>query len=83
MHNTALGGTIFEGQSVTFSCSAKGSPAISHYNLRQNGRELVNMTNGVFKIDEVRLEHSGTYTCVPINKAGLGENKTTILQVQG
>ena len=83
VHNTALDGTIYEGESVVFSCSAKGNPPITYYKLLHNGKEIDKSSSGKYIITEVRHKHNGTYCCIPINKAGLGENKTVALKVQG
>ena len=83
VHNTALDGTIYEGASVTFTCSAKGNPPIDDYKFLHNGKEIHKSSNGKYFISEVRLKNSGMYCCIPVNKAGLGENKTVVLNVKG
>ena len=83
VHNTALDGTIYEGESVTFTCYAKGNPPITYYKLLHNGREIVRSASGKYVINEVKLKHDGTYCCIPINRASLGENRTVVLKVKG
>ncbi|XP_028412705.1 hemicentin-1-like isoform X2 [Dendronephthya gigantea] len=80
-HNTALDGTIYEGESVRLTCSAKGNPPITYYKLLHNGKEIAKSSSGKYVIEEVKFENNGTYSCIPINKAGQGENKTLVLYV--
>ena len=83
VHTTALDGTIYEGESVKFLCHAKGNPPITYYKLLHNGKEIDKSPSGKYVIDEVKPEHNGTYCCIPINRASIGENRTVALKVIG
>ena len=83
VHNVALDGTIYEGESVIFTCSAKGNPPITYYKFLHNGKEIDRSLTGKYIIKDVKRKNNGTYSCIPINRAGLGENKTVLLNVKG
>lgn len=65
-----------------FRCFAKGNPPIIFYKLLHNGKEIGKNPKGRFVINEVTTKNNGKYCCIPINRAGLGQNKTVVLLVQ-
>ena len=77
-----LDGEICECQDVTLKCEAYGDPQVNRFHF-YHGASLIKHGSiyGVYKIDQIRLEDKGIYTCVPENKMGRGWNKTLTINV--
>ncbi|XP_068733687.1 neural cell adhesion molecule 2-like isoform X3 [Montipora capricornis] len=71
---------VFEGQTITFFCSADSvPPAVYEFRFK---RELLGYSkDGVFVIQNVNSSHKGEYECVPSNILGTGDIAAMSLNV--
>ena len=67
---------------VTFTCTAEGSPPPHEYRFYHKGTFLGNSSSGTFQT-HVTKSGLSVFSCVPVNKAGLGENRSVTIDVVG
>ena len=79
---TANTSATLKNSNVTFTCTAEGSPPPHEYRFYHKGTLLGNSSSGTF---QTHLTKSGlsVFSCVPVNKAGVGENKSVTINVVG
>lgn len=63
--------TVLRGSTLVLRCGVDASPGAHAYNLYFNGNFISNSSCGVFNIS---VKEDGEYTCVPVNKLGIGSN---------
>ena len=68
------------GGTVTFNCSAQGSPYIT-YQWQKDGQDLMGEINPTLTVSNISAMNGGTYTCVVSNAAGNG-SATAVLYVE-
>ncbi|XP_068685522.1 hemicentin-1-like isoform X2 [Montipora foliosa] len=71
---------VFEGQTITFFCSADSVPP-AVYEFRFKREFLGYSKDGVFVIQNVNSSHKGEYECVPSNILGTGDIAAMSLNV--
>uniref|UniRef100_A0A3B5Q425 Ig-like domain-containing protein n=1 Tax=Xiphophorus maculatus TaxID=8083 RepID=A0A3B5Q425_XIPMA len=72
---------VEEGSSVTLTCSSDANPAAS-YSWYKEDEESPKVSGQSFTIADVRLEHSGNYSCKAENIRG-NQSSTVHLEVKG
>lgn len=72
--------TVTEGQSVTFSAAASGSPSPA-YQWRKDGVAISGATGSSYAISSATLSSAGTYTVVATNSAGSATSSGAVLTV--
>ena len=77
---TANTSATLKNSNVTFTCSSEGSPPPHEYRFYHKGNFLGNSSSGTF---QTHVTQSGLYFCVPVNKVGVGENKSVTIKVVG
>ena len=71
---------VFEGQTITFFCSADSVPP-AVYEFRFKREFLGYSKDGEFVIQSVNSSHKGEYECVPSNILGIGDIAAMSLNV--
>ena len=71
-----------KNSNVTFTCTAEGSPPIPEYRFYHMGTFLGSSSSGTF---QTQVTESGlsVFSCVPLNKAGVGEHKSVTINIVG
>ena len=77
---TANTSATLKNSNVTFTCTAEGSPPPHEYRFYHKGTFLGSSSSGTF---QTQVTKSGLYSCIPVNKAGVGENKSITINVVG
>ena len=77
---------VLVGQLASISCFARANPSDISYSWEKDGKVLTNSSrvtvlDHVLLIDNVTLEDTGNYTCVPKNSIGTGMTATASLLV--
>uniref|UniRef100_A0A3B5PXZ2 Ig-like domain-containing protein n=1 Tax=Xiphophorus maculatus TaxID=8083 RepID=A0A3B5PXZ2_XIPMA len=72
---------LIDGSSVTLTCSSDANPAAS-YSWYKEDEESPKVSGQSFTIADVRLEHSGNYSCKAENIRG-NQSSTVHLEVKG
>ncbi|XP_056622968.1 B-cell receptor CD22-like [Triplophysa dalaica] len=72
-------GVIVEGDSVTLTCSSESNPPVHIYSWFKGGK-LVGSGN-IYRISNIRSDHSGEYKCKTRNKHGLKYSEAVIMDV--
>ncbi|CAH3162624.1 unnamed protein product, partial [Pocillopora meandrina] len=67
--------TVLRQSLLTLTCQTDGSPE-AKFHLYFNGRLIKTSGSGIF---HVSVMSDGSYTCVPFNKVGVGENASVIV----
>ncbi|XP_022805186.1 peroxidasin homolog [Stylophora pistillata] len=70
--------TVLRGSTLVRRCDVEGNPDAHAYNLYFNGNFIGNSSCGVFNIS---VKEDGEYTCVPVNKFGIGSNGSVSVNV--
>ena len=71
---------------MTFTCKVTGAkPAVDKYEFyfKNSNTPIAQNSNGTYQINSVKGSNQGTYKCVPHNDAGVGEEATVVLTVNG
>ena len=60
--------------SFILKCTAEARPPVKIYRFYHNGILVSESSTGILNITRVTSEHNGTYSCIPSNDFGQGEN---------
>ncbi|XP_068733580.1 uncharacterized protein [Montipora capricornis] len=60
--------------SFILKCTAEARPPVKIYRFYHNGILVSESSTGILNITRVTPEHNGTYSCIPSNDFGQGEN---------
>ncbi|KAK3510767.1 hypothetical protein QTP70_022476, partial [Hemibagrus guttatus] len=72
-------GEILEGRSVTLTCSSDANPPVQNYTWYKGSSHM--STGHTYRINSIRSEDSGDYTCRAENKHGYQLSATAFLNV--
>ena len=79
---TANTSATLKNSNVTFTCTAEGSPPPHEYRFYHEGNFLGSSSSGTFQT-QVTKSGLSVFSCVPVNKVGVGENKSVTINVVG
>ena len=71
---------IVRGSVVSFTCASDAVPPPHQYKFYYEQTFLGKNSSGLF---QTQVSKSGLYSCVPVNKAGFGDNGTVLITVVG
>ena len=71
---------IVRGSVVSFTCASDAVPPPHEYKFYYEQTFLGKSSSGLF---QTQVFKSGLYSCVPVNKAGFGDNDTVLITVVG
>ena len=72
--------TVLRGKILSIICRADANPAAHEYQYYVNDTLIGNSSNGLLNIT---VDVDGSYTCLPINSLGSGQNTTVNVTVVG
>ena len=72
--------TVLRGKTLSIICRADANPAAHEYQYYVNDILIGNRSNGLLNIT---VDVDGSYTCLPINSLGSGQNTTVNVTVVG
>ena len=72
--------TVLRGKILSIICRADANPAAHEYQYYVNDILIGNSSNGLLNIT---VDVDGSYTCLPINSLGSGQNTTVNVTVVG
>lgn len=68
---------------VTLRCTAEGNPLVKSFRFYHNLTLIQDSSRNLYRIDRMTESQQGTYTCVPVNDLGDGQNATISIKVGG
>ena len=71
---------VLLGSTVTFNCSTSSYPSPHVYWFYHNQAFIGSNVSGFYNL---KMSRSGVYSCLPVNRAGVGETATVNLTVVG
>ena len=71
---------VLLGSTVTFNCSTSSYPSPHVYWFYHNEVFIGSNVSGFYNL---KMSRSGVYSCLPVNRAGVGETATVNLTVVG
>ena len=77
---TANTSATLKNSNVAFTCTSEANPPPREYRFYHEGTFLGNSRSGTF---QTHVTQSGLYSCVPVNKVGVGENRSVTINVVG